>query len=223
MEPITHLYELLEKSDISMIGYTYKNENLKDQIISKIPHISVGEVDIDSFSIKQYLRDIKINQILEDSEPYKWLVLDIGQMGYPSNKNGMEFSKALSSLIDKIRSELYRAWNEHQKTSMGLDFDDPESHKQEEEKFKTPFKLLITTPMYKSSSELEINNFTGGHSSIYTSDLVFVIQDSSISEKFLGKKPRIKIVKNRFDQDNINISFDELENYNYICDYEYSK
>ncbi len=222
MKTITHLYELLEKSDISMIGYTYKNEILKDQIISKIPHMSVGEVDIDSFNIKQYLRDIKINQILENREPYKWLVLDIGQMKF-SSKDNMEFSKSLSFLIGTIRSELYRAWSEHQRTSIGLDFDDPESHKQEEEKFKTPFKLLITTPIYKSSPEFEISNFTGGSSTIYTSDLVFVIQDSSISDKFLGKKPRIKVVKNRFDIDNIDISFDELENYNYICDYEYSK
>jgi hypothetical protein len=52
-------------------------------------------------------------------------------------------------------------------------------------------------------------SFTGGSRSLYMADMVYVIE---------GRK--IKIVKNRFDGDNITISLDNLKDYKYICNYE---
>jgi hypothetical protein len=55
----------------------------------------------------------------------------------------------------------------------------------------------------------DIPSFSGGNRSIYMADMVYVIE---------GRK--IKIVKNRFDGDNITISLDNLKDYKYICSYE---
>lgn len=64
--------------------------------------------------------------------------------------------------------------------------------------------------MYKSSSKFQIHNFTGGDSTLMISDLAFVIQDSNITDKLLGKKPYISIMKNRYGMDGENVSLEEI-------------
>ncbi len=56
-------YELINKSRVTLIGYTFKDEKLKDELISTISYIDIGEVD-SSFSIKSIIRDIKLDQVL---------------------------------------------------------------------------------------------------------------------------------------------------------------
>lgn len=82
MKDINDIYRTLEKSDVSLIGYTFKSERIKDEFISKLPHINVGEIN-SSFSIRQFIRDYKISQILDDSSSYKefnWIVVDINDI-----------------------------------------------------------------------------------------------------------------------------------------------
>ncbi len=50
MESIEYLYDLVDKSDVSVLGYTYKSERIKDEFISRLPHLKIGEVDT-SFSL----------------------------------------------------------------------------------------------------------------------------------------------------------------------------
>jgi hypothetical protein len=207
MESIEYLYDLVDKSDVSVLGYTYKSERIKDEFISRLPHLKIGEVD-SSFSFVSYLREIKLTQILGDSPDFKYVVLDIGDVRYSSKVDGMGFSVVIRKMIEKIRTDMFKAYNKIQEESLGLDFDDPESHKPEV--IETPYKLIITTPMYKSSSKFQRHNFTGGDSTLMISDLAFVIQDSNITDKLLGKKPYISIMKNRYGMDGENVSLEEI-------------
>ena len=56
-------YELINISRVTLIGYTFKDEKLKDELISSISYIDIGELD-SSFSIKSIIRDIKLDQVL---------------------------------------------------------------------------------------------------------------------------------------------------------------
>ena len=74
------------------------------------------------------------------------------------------------------------------------------------------YKLLILTSLYSSGrnvNDTNITNFSGGSRPIYMSDVAIVMQDESM-----------KIIKNRFDHNDIDVSYDKLKDYNYICNYE---
>jgi hypothetical protein len=76
-----------------------------------------------------------------------------------------------------------------------------------------PYKLLILTSLYSSGlknvDDDSITNFSGGSKPIYMSDVAIVMQEESM-----------KVIKNRFDDNNIDISYNKLKDYNYICNYE---
>ena len=56
MKSIEYFFELIQQSNVSLLGYRFKQERLKDEIISKLPHLVVPEID-SSFSFKSFLRD----------------------------------------------------------------------------------------------------------------------------------------------------------------------
>lgn len=216
---VDYLYKTLEKSDVSLIGYTFKTERIKDEFISKLPHINVGRIN-SSFSIRQYIRDYKINQILDNSSSYSdfnWIVIDINDIevdkSYSDNLKALNRANSISKMIERLKSELFEFQINYKKDEFGLDFDDFKSHIQEDERLK--FKLLITSPMYKSSEKLDLNNFSGGSKPLYMADFAFVILD----------KPRmVNIIKNRFDYlKETKIDISNIENYNYICNKELVK
>lgn len=205
MKNINDIYRTLEQSDVSLIGYTSKSERIKDEFISKLPHINVGEIN-SSFSIRQFVRDYKIGQILDDSSSYKefnWIVVDINDIEV-DNSDLNTFNR----IIERLRSELFEFQIEKE-DELGLDFDDFER-----------FKLLITSPMYRSNEKLDINNFKGGSRPLYMADFAFVILD----QKFLSGKKEVNIIKNRFGYSEKNeIDISGIENYNYICNKELVK
>ena len=194
MKDIDYLFDLLKKSDFSLLGYRFKQERLKDEIISKLPHRVVPEID-SSFSFKSFLRDLRLESILETGESVnipEYIVLDINDIRTSSNP-GIFKSDDLGSrqnqigkILNKIRSDMYSG---------------PE----------TPtYKLLILTPLYSSGmkniDDVNITNFSGGSQPIYMSDVAIVMQDESM-----------KIIKNRFDHNDIDVSYHKLKDYNYIC------
>ena len=74
------------------------------------------------------------------------------------------------------------------------------------------FKLLLLTSMYRSGLNTngdEILSFIGGSKPIFISDLCCVLKNDGI-----------KVIKNRFGSNDIEISLDGLKDYNYICEYE---
>ena len=68
------------------------------------------------------------------------------------------------------------------------------------------FNFILTTQAYKTFD----NKIT--LSMLFLADLVFNLDDV-----------KIKITKNRYSYDNIDISLSELENFNYICNHELNK
>jgi hypothetical protein len=196
MENIEYFFELIQKSDISLLGYRFKQERLKDEIISKLPHLVVPEID-SSFSFKSYLRDLKLKSILETGNTVnnpEYLVLDLNDIRFKSEDLGSR-QRQISIIIDKIREDLYSNYS-------GVYPQTP------------PYKLLMLNTLYSSgmnSDDNSITNFRGGSTPIYVSDVAIIMQDESM-----------KVIKNRFGEngDDILVSFDKLKDYNYICNYE---
>lgn len=191
MKSIEYFFELIQKSNVSLLGYRFKQERLKDEIISKLPHLVVPEID-SSFSFKSFLRDLKIQSILETGDTVnnpEYLILDLNEIRFNSEELGPRQIQ-IGSIIEKIRQDMYS---------------EPE----------LPYKLLILATLYSSgknfntTNDSDIKNFTGGSKPIYMSDLAIVMEDESM-----------KVIKNRFDGNNIDISYDKLKDYNYICNYE---
>ena len=195
MKGIEYFFELIQKSDISLLGYRFKQERLKDEIISKLPHLVVPEID-SSFSFKSFLRDLKLKSILETGDTVnnpEYLVLDLNDIRFNSDDLGGRQNQ-IGNIINKIREDLYSNF------SSGY----PQT---------PPYKLLILTSLYSSGlknvDDDSITNFKGGSKPIYMSDVAIVMQEESM-----------KVIKNRFDDNNIDISYNKLKDYNYICNYE---
>ncbi len=188
MKEIRYFFELIEKSDISLLGYRFKQERLKDEIISKLPHLVVPEID-SSFSFKSFLRDLKLKSILETGESVnnpEYLVLDLNEIVFKSDDLGSR-QRQIGNILNKIREDMYSG---------------P----------KIPYKLLILTSLYSSGKNVDdvsITNFSGGSEPIYISDVAIVMGEESM-----------KVLKNRFDDNGIDISYNKLKDYNYICSYE---
>jgi len=194
MKNIEYFFELIQKSDISLLGYRFKQERLKDEIISKLPHLVVPEID-SSFSFKSFLRDLKIKSILETGDTVnnpEYLVLDLNEIRFKSDDLGGRQNQ-IGNIINKIREDLYSNYSDVY----------PQT---------PPYKLLILTSLYSSGKNVDdaiITNFKGGSKPIYVSDVVIVMEEESM-----------KVIKNRFDDNNIDISYNKLKDYNYICNYE---
>jgi len=197
MKSIEYFFELIQKSDISLLGYRFKQERLKDEIISKLPHLVVPEIN-SSFSFKSFLRDLKLQSILETGETVnnpEYLVLDLNNISIDNFKwkdlGGRQ--NQIGNILNKIREDMYSNYS-------GVYPQTP------------PYKLLILTSLYSSGKNVDdasITNFSGGNKPIYISDVAIVMQEESM-----------KVIKNRFDDNNIDISYNKLKDYNYICNYE---
>lgn len=189
MKGIEYFFELIQKSNVSLLGYRFKQERLKDEIISKLPHLVVPEID-SSFCFKSFLRDLKLKSILETGETVnnpEYLVLDLNDIVFKSGDLGGRQNQ-IGNILNKIREDMYSG---------------PE----------IPYKLLILTTLYSSGlknvDDNNITNFSGGSQPIYMSDVAIVMEQESM-----------KVIKNRFDDNNIDISYNKLKDYNYICSYE---
>jgi hypothetical protein len=194
MKNIEYFFELIQKSDISLLGYRFKQERLKDEIISKLPHLVVPEID-SSFSFKSFLRDLKLQSILETGntvEKSEYLVLDLNDIRFDTKDLGGRQIQ-IGNILNKIREDMYSEYSSIY----------PQM---------PPYKLLILTSLYSSGKNVDdssITNFKGGGKPIYMSDVVIVMEEESM-----------KVIKNRFDDNNIDISYNKLKDYNYICNYE---
>jgi hypothetical protein len=189
MNPINKIFEYLKESNLTMIGYNNQDELIKDEFISKLPHIEIFEFD-SSFSVmsalKRTIRDKKIDSVLdgEDFSNSEFIVVDLGNFSIPKSEDAFVRSRNISEFIGQMRKEV----------------------------LETKYSLIILSPVnstMESALGNDIPSFSGGNRSVYMADMVYLIE---------GRK--IKIIKNRFDGDNITISLDNLKDYNYICSYE---
>lgn len=191
MNPINKIFEYLKESNLTMIGYKYQDERIKDELISKLPHIEIFEFD-SSFSVmsalKRTIRDKKIGTVLDGEEfsNTNFLVVDLGNFSISKSEDAFERSRHISEFVGQMRKEV----------------------------LETKYSLIILSPVNSTMGSAlgNIPSFSGGNRSIYMADMAYVIE---------GRK--IKIIKNRFDGDNITISLDNLKDYKYICSYENNK
>lgn len=181
MKPIEYLYDLVGQSNFTTIGYTFQDEKLKDEFISKLPCIRYKEID-SSFSfdgtIKQKLRDLRLDSLLNDTLDiglkFEYLVLDFEEdLPYLGKGDEHEISRSilLGSILEKLRSQ-------------GIE---------------SGVKIIFTAPTYGSLELAPTQRIKGGSKSLHMSDLVFMISSG------IGK-----IQKNRFGIDNETFSLNGL-------------
>lgn len=71
--------QLLSKSKISLITYSSISELYKDEILSGLNFYDLKKLDSDS-CIKSILRDIKLENILENKKDVDFILLDLNQI-----------------------------------------------------------------------------------------------------------------------------------------------
>jgi hypothetical protein len=148
-------YELVNKSNITTLGYSFIDERLKDELISQISYIDVGKID-SSFSIKSFIRDIKLNEILNADISFN----KITHILFDTNniKPGSTIKEAKERL-DFFRYLKISTYDEN-------------------------IKIIITSPINKSKAfeasgnHHTLNSLNSGL--LYISDLVMVIRDKSL-------------------------------------------
>jgi hypothetical protein len=188
MKSLNDLFDLIKQSDVTLIGYTFQDEKIKDELISNFNYIDVVEID-SSFSFKSFLRDLKLKSILETGEFVKnpdYILLDIGNIPIKNNDALYGRQKFIKTFVEDLRSQIYTDCSECPA--------------------KPQFKIILTTSLYKSGikSDGDIKNFSGGSGSLYVSDLVFTISDN-----------KIKVIKNRFGIDGDEILYNTKQIVNF--------
>jgi hypothetical protein len=166
------LTNLIDQSDLTLIGYTYKDEKIKDALLSKINPISIGLVKT-SFDIKQHLRSLKIEEVLSNLPFHnsKILLVDLGDIEI-ENKYDLSKIQVIKRIIENLKRQC----------------------------IQSGYKAIITSPLYKTmSNDTTINNFPGHTSPMYTSDLVIKFEngDLKIMKNRYGKNFNVsnKILK----------------------------
>lgn len=151
---INKLYDLINKSSLTLIGYSFKDEMIKDKLISKLNPYFIESID-DEFSLTSYIRDLKINEILSSKHYFggNFLVVDTNIISIPIDRNafvGVNKAKFLRKLSEDLRvaSKL-----------LG-------------------YIPIMTAPLYQSVSyDNGVHNFSGGSGPMYVSDLVITFNN----------------------------------------------
>jgi hypothetical protein len=153
--------------------------------------VEIQEID-SSFSFKSFLRNEKLNHLFEEgnlpNSNAKWFVLDINNI---TSKLLIDKAKLIRTTLEGIRSDMYSR---------------PSFSAYPEKPF---YKLIITCPLQRTSSDFDINSFSGGSTPIYISDFVCTINDDN----------SLFVLKNRHDSGK-KISLGGLKDYTYIYNYE---
>lgn len=186
MEDIDYLYNQISKTETTLIGYRFSDERIKDEIISNLGRTKT--IDLGSyFSMKSILRDMKIDQVLNEEEKFDYLLLDINDIrnSYIEQRNftNEDISRAgiIKNIIDDIRSGLRDNGND--------------------------IKLILTCPLnttMSSSHKSGLESFVGGSAPLYCSDLGLMITQKN-DEKI------IKIIKNRNGDSDKIIKYDSIK------------
>ena len=191
MEDIDYLYDLISKNEVTLIGYRFSDERIKDEIISNLGRTKTIDLN-SSFSMKSILRDMKIGQVLNDEQKIDYLLLDINDIRtlFRTRNNytnqDISNSRVIQETIYPIRECLRDSRN-------GKDICD--------------IKLIITCPLNTTPSPSRkngIDSFMGGSSPLYCSDLGLMITQKN-DDKI------IKIIKNRDGDSDKIIKYDSIK------------
>lgn len=157
MKNIDYFFDLLKQSDVSLLGYTFAQEKIKDEIISKLPHL-----EIDSSFSRSNIRDIKIEHVLNNVEiskniSSKLLLMDLNNIPFNGgSKISVDFDrqKKIRDIVNNLRCEIW----------------------------KSEFKLLLLSSMYTNPNGEQYNSlsFLGGISPVAESDICCVLGEDNI-------------------------------------------
>jgi hypothetical protein len=157
LKTINDLFDLIKKSDVTLIGYTFQDERIKDEFISNLNYVDVGQID-SSFSLKSFLRSLRLDSVLENklSKSPDYILIDVGNIIYDSKDIGSKRNN-IRIITEKLRSEIYSDISVYPATPK--------------------IRILITSSVYKSNTSLEFN---GGNTTLFTVDLAMTINESKI-------------------------------------------
>ena len=186
MEDIDYLYNQISKKETTLIGYRFSDERIKDEIISNLGRTKTIDLG-SSFSMKSILRDMKIDQVLNEEEKFDYLLLDINDIrnSYIEQRNftNEDISRAgiIKNIIDDIRSGLRDNGND--------------------------IKLILTCPLQSNGLNRDnnmIDAFMGGSTPLYYADLAMIITQQS-NDKV------IQVIKNRNGDSDKIIKYDSIK------------
>lgn len=143
------LCSLIEESPLTLIGYTFKDERIKDELISNFNYVEIKEID-SSFSFKSFLRNEKLNQVLDSGKEFDYILLDLNNIR-PTYDGVSKWDKSsfIRNVLEKLRE---RIWVEGE----------------------PQYKIIVTSPVHNGPND-DIGSFIGGNQPIYMSDLVVVL------------------------------------------------
>ena len=145
------LCNLIEESTLTLIGYTFQDERIKDELISNFNYVEIKEID-SSFSFKSFLRNEKLNHILYDGKKFDYILLDLNDILPTSYDPSKVFSRVgfIRNVLEKLRE---RIWVEGE----------------------PQYKIIVTSTVHNGPND-DIGSFVGGNQPIYMSDLVVVLK-----------------------------------------------
>ena len=191
MENIDYLYDLISKTETTLIGYRFSDERIKDEIISNLG--GTKKIDLSSsFSVKSILRDMKIDQVLNEEEKIDYLLLDINDI----RNSYIEQRRFTNEDINRagiIKNTIYDIRDCLRDSRNGKDIND--------------IKLILTCPLQSNGLNRDnnmIDAFMGGSTPLYYSDLVVVISQQSDNKV-------IQVIKNRESSSHKTIKYDSIK------------
>lgn len=148
---MVEIYKYLKLSRLSVLGYTYKYENLKNDIISNLNHIIIN--DPNKHTIESLIRNDKINQVLNyDKENYEYLVVDFMNLKDAFVQKG----QSPSSYFDNVKFK--KSQIDRLVKLAG-----------------SKYKVLVTCQMYNTPTQQSIQKIAVGNDLLYSSELVFTV------------------------------------------------
>ena len=126
MKTSNELFNLVKQSDMTLIGYTFKDERIKDELISNFNYVEIKEID-SSFSFKSFLRNEKLNNILDGGKKFDYILLDLNNILPTAYDPSKVFNRVgfIRNVLERLRE---RIWTEG----------------------KPQYKIIITSPVNKN-------------------------------------------------------------------------
>lgn len=158
MKTTKELFSLIKHSHITLIGYSFRDEKIKDELISNFNYIEIENFDW-SFSFKSFLRELKLNSVIEDRTVPEFILLDINNINF-NISDTINRPKQIGIALQKIRENIYSEYNSSFPSN-------------------PQFRLIITCPLNRSAVGDE-KNFSGGNHQLYMSDVAMTIEGDII-------------------------------------------
>jgi hypothetical protein len=152
MTSLSNIIEIIKELKITTIIYDTRGEVYKDLLLKKINYIELQPY-VDNINIKQYIRDLKINSLLEDVLLSNRFLFDLSKIKY-KNDDFLSRPKVIRNVCQKLQEEIYNV----------------------------QYGLILTAQGHNSINSIGDTNMTplGGNTPIFISDLVLSIQGDSL-------------------------------------------